>query len=481
MKTKKKLLAVLLATFLLCGVLGIDAGAGSVQGQLKTDERLDQLTVKTGSIDPRPNIPTDDYGNDFDNAHLLNFHTSPLFASVSGVINWIGDIDVFYFRAPVAGTYHIYALSNMDTYGKLYQRTLAFKRITDLEPESSPPPVQEAPQRGPILDSAAGKASLDLSALTEAKLGRAFYIDELIAENNDAGSGNKNFSISWTLAAGQTYFIAVNGSGNATGNYTLRVEYASYIVYFDSNGGDGTMEPAIFTRGEPNPLPECTFTNQGKEFKGWCDNYFSPVHFPMLKDGQDINEIPPGIDKKYFHAIWDDYGDTFGTAYNLGILPETGRTLSGCIDYGDLYAQGNAITGYDTIVFDISFPNIDPSGDVDVFKFVAPVTGEYKIDVSSCQTGSGWGYELILFSGNENYIGSVFYNYVEVGFAPSRASNQTICAELIQGETYYLKMVSLYKESQLDYSITIEPPTVSSSAPAARELAAAATTALRAR
>lgn len=60
-------------------------------------------------------------------------------------------------------------------------------------------------------------------------------------------------------------------SGNGGGANTNPTESkATYTITFDANGGSGTMNPQIFTYGEPQNLSPNEFTMENKDFLGWA-------------------------------------------------------------------------------------------------------------------------------------------------------------------------------------------------------------------
>lgn len=97
---------------------------------------------------------------------------------------------------------------------------------------------------------------------------------------------------------------------------------ATYTVTFLPNGGEGTMEPQIFTYGVPQALSACTFTPPvGKKFYAWStgninDSYWSAGEVVTVT--RDM-ELP---------ASWDDIYYTFSYYKNYG-------------DDNTLYPEGN--------------------------------------------------------------------------------------------------------------------------------------------
>lgn len=108
----------------------------------------------------------DDSGNSYSSASTI-----PMDASISGVINYSGDVDYFKFIAPATGTYYITSTGSMDLYGVTYNSTYS-----------------------------------------------------KIISNDDIGEGNNNFEMSATLTAGKTYFVKVRHYNKSqTGSYMVRI------------------------------------------------------------------------------------------------------------------------------------------------------------------------------------------------------------------------------------------------------------------
>ena len=91
-----------------------------------------------------------------------------------------------------------------------------------------------------------------------------------------------------------------------TKDITLYADWAEpYYVYFDANGGTGTMEPVAVYPGYDCTLPKCGFTApEGKKFKGWAFNANSTevVQFTSFEVSGD----------RTLYAIWE-YAPLTGT------------------------------------------------------------------------------------------------------------------------------------------------------------------------
>ena len=92
-----------------------------------------------------------------------------------------------------------------------------------------------------------------------------------------------------------------------TKDITLYADWAEpYYVYFEANGGTGTMEPVAVYPGYDCTLPKCGFTApEGKKFKGWAfdANSTEVVQFTSF-------EVSGG--NKTLYAIWE-YAPLTGT------------------------------------------------------------------------------------------------------------------------------------------------------------------------
>ena len=114
-------------------------------------------------------VVPDDYGNTFATAYNWTLNAGTTNAK-SGKIDVAYDIDMFQFTAPTTGSYTFYSTSAIDTTGTLYN-----------------------------------------SAQTQLTF-------------NDDGGANYNFQITYSLTAGQVYYLAVKGYSTNIGDYTVHVQ-----------------------------------------------------------------------------------------------------------------------------------------------------------------------------------------------------------------------------------------------------------------
>ncbi len=59
-------------------------------------------------------------------------------------------------------------------------------------------------------------------------------------------------------------------SGIACKQPTVTNSTSTYSIYFNPNGGTGTMSPVTESSNTQIRLPECTFTNGDLVFSGWA-------------------------------------------------------------------------------------------------------------------------------------------------------------------------------------------------------------------
>ena len=124
--------------------------------------------------------------------------------------------------------------------------------------------------------------------------------------------------------------------------------YFPYILYFNSNGGEGTMERIEFETSEYKTLPKCTFIYEGYKFVGWnttsdgsgtsysdmsqitySGNPVLYAQWRELEEGEDVEE------KVEFEAV--DLGLSVKWA-NMNIGAENLE------DNGDYFAWGETTT-----------------------------------------------------------------------------------------------------------------------------------------
>ena len=151
---------------------------------------------KTGYVPKNTMLVVDDYYNGPSSAANISVG-----GSLSGILNYSGDEDWFYFYASASGPYEMYTTGSTDTCADLYQGST--------------------------------------------------YLD-----SNDDGAGYPNFRFHLALSAGNYYYIKVKGhSASSLGSYTLyvkKIDYKGCAIYRDGAllGMDwhaGLMDESVYT------------------------------------------------------------------------------------------------------------------------------------------------------------------------------------------------------------------------------------------
>ena len=95
----------------------------------------------------------------------------------------------------------------------------------------------------------------------------------------------------------KTVYIDKNSKGTRT--YTANWKSRDYTVYFDANGGKGTMSPVYTNSDEKFTLPTNEFTKVRYLFAGWKDDYGN-----LYKDGQTVKNILYESNYTTLRAVW---------------------------------------------------------------------------------------------------------------------------------------------------------------------------------
>ncbi len=147
--------------------------------------------------------------------------------------------------------------------------------------------------------------------------------------------------------------VAQSGEGSATIEKSFTAKESTsdttYTVYFDANGGSGTMAPVTSMKGYAVILPECTFIppSEGMKFKQW--DVGMPGDFASA-GGKNFRA----------KAIWKDTAASFNVKFdNTGSDPYAGLNKitdgSGNVRYETVYTGGAVkpaviVTGRDGIL-----------------------------------------------------------------------------------------------------------------------------------
>ncbi len=82
-------------------------------------------------------------------------------------------------------------------------------------------------------------------------------------------------------------------------------ELYTYTVYFDPNGGTGSMSPYVASGGVAFNIPNNTFTYSNRQFLGWSKSPGAQV--PDYTDHQSVTDIAEGEDSVTLYAIWSGH------------------------------------------------------------------------------------------------------------------------------------------------------------------------------
>ncbi|MDR1564393.1 MAG: InlB B-repeat-containing protein [Oscillospiraceae bacterium] len=189
----------------------------------------------------------------------------------------------------------------------------------------------------------------------------------------------------------------------------------TFTVSYNANGGMGAPANQTKLKDVPLTLSSTVPTRSTYTFLGWASSSTATTA-----------EYAPGASytanaNLTLHAVWqaaDDHGNTFDTATLVDI--NTNRVLYGVLER---------------------------TGDVDMFKFTAPVTGDYTFT-----SVSGFDLDGVVYSSSQNKL-------VLVSGGPNAGVNDNFKIEyrLLEGSVYYLRVDS--EEGQIgSYQINIAFP-----------------------
>lgn len=92
-----------------------------------------------------------------------------------------------------------------------------------------------------------------------------------------------------------------NGGGANTNPSNPETPKATYTIIFDANGGSGTMNPQIFTYGEPQNLSPNEFTMENKDFLGWAKTSGGSIAY------DDNSGYTIGAADVTLYAVWGKF------------------------------------------------------------------------------------------------------------------------------------------------------------------------------
>ena len=105
----------------------------------------------------------------------------------------------------------------------------------------------------------------------------------------------------WVLACILTLSLALSFTSCSDGSSSSDDEKPTYTITFDANGGTGSMNPQIFTYGEPQKLSPNKFTMDGKDFLGWAKTSGGNIAY------DDNSEYTIGAADVTLYAVWGKF------------------------------------------------------------------------------------------------------------------------------------------------------------------------------
>ncbi len=244
----------------------------------------------------------------------------------------------------------------------------------------------------------------------------------------DISSTNKNFSITYTLNAGQTYYLQVYHANRGDKDYTNTGAYGIKISQLgDDHGNSFDTATEIEVGDEVQAIKESdgdvdyfkfTVETSGMysiESSGTGDPY---GYIYNSAQSRLTNDYDSGKGSNFYCALWLKAGETYYIqtySYSLNV-PYMVKVSLLTDDYG--YDNNSATE----LVLDTEISaKIDFTNDTDYFKFTPAVSGPYAIEST----------------GNTN-VDAYLYNYIYAYDISTTNRNFRIAYTLNAGQTYYL-------------------------------------------
>ncbi len=187
------------------------------------------------------------------------------------------DLGFFHINWGWGGAYDGYFLLSNLGYGN-YSFNSSQDAVIGICTEQQPLPVAVTGDASNITDSSAhcnARAYVQGQLpITDRGLCWSTSPSPTIADNSfSAGTGSGVYECTLTnLMANTRYYVrsyATNDSGITYGNQMSFETNNPLAVFFDANGGEGTMDPQYFMVGISQNLSAATFTRVGYTFSGW--------------------------------------------------------------------------------------------------------------------------------------------------------------------------------------------------------------------
>ena len=141
--------------------------------------------------------------------------------------------------------------------------------------------------------------------------------DDYIRLENPTKRGYEFLGWSGTGIKGKSKTVTIQKNSTGNRSYTANWKTLSYTVYFDANGGKGSMSPVYTNADETFTLPANVFTKTRYNFNGWEDGQGH-----IYQDGQTVKNILYSENFVTLKARWIENPDA---NLQLTISPNGGK------------------------------------------------------------------------------------------------------------------------------------------------------------
>ncbi|MDY2851822.1 MAG: InlB B-repeat-containing protein [Candidatus Borkfalkiaceae bacterium] len=177
------------------------------------------------------------------------------------------------------------------------------------------------------------------------------------------------------------------------------VDYGSYTILFDANGGKGKMDDITVDVRDKVVLPANAFTRKYYDFAGWCE--YPSDGEERFKDGETVNELASKGETVTLYAVWKKH-ENVSFIYYLEDLQAVRNNPNGTyVLQNDLDCQFNKVpslsTGtayfngtFDGNGFEIKFATFEAESSSGGFASLFGIIGERgvvkNLGVAHCDT-----------------------------------------------------------------------------------------------
>lgn len=219
------------------------------------------------------------------------------------------------------------------------------------------------------------------------------------------------------------------------GNLTLYARWNdnlknSYLVSYDSNEGNGSMELEIFVMGQAKKLYENKFSKKGYIFTGWnLDKNGQGVSFYNQAEVRNLTSIEGKVITLYaqwkpitYTIVFNPNGGTYNSSYFFeGLKSESGLRFMKSVVYDSKafipsyeYKNGNAIYVYNKGGYTIAYWTLYVDGSGERYKPGDEIPNFTDLDGDTVTLYAQWEYSIVYnnLTGEEYLYGekSDYYN-----------------------------------------------------------------------